>query len=117
MDWIAGAIGGVISFFFLFTAFAFYFQRLRWKRNKRLGKKDLGFCPTFSYLGNALQRAQQLAQPQVKMMMQEEDAAEDSDDEEELAKNGIQHLHRQLKHIRNGDEIDKLTVPLRFWHT
>ncbi len=46
--------------------------------------------------------------------MQEEDAVEDAEDEEEIAKDGIEHLHRQLKKIRNGNEIDKLTVLLRF---
>jgi len=114
---IDAAIGcGVLLLFIIFVC-AFAFQRLRWKRNKRLGKKHPGFYPTFSSLGSSLQRLQQIALPQVEIVMQEEDAVEDAQDEEEIAKDGIKHLHRQLKHIRNGDKIDKLTVLLSFWRS
>jgi len=112
MDFSA-AIGCGFFLFFLFLTCAFYFQRLRWKRNKRLGKKNLGFCPSLSSLGNALQRAQQFAQPQAEIVMLEEDAAEEG--EEEIAENGVKHLHHQLKQVRNGDKIDKLIVLLRLW--
>jgi hypothetical protein len=116
MDFDA-AIACSFILLFLFFWCAFYFQRLRWKRNKRLGKKHLGFCPTFSSLGNAFQRVHQLAQPQVEISLQEEQAAEDAEDEEELVENGIEHLHRQLKKIKNGDEIDRLTVLLHWWRS
>ncbi len=114
MDFSAAIGCGFLLFSLLFIC-AFYLQRLRWKRNKRLGKKNLGFCPTFSSLGNALQRAQQLARPQTEIVMLKEDAAEE--DEEEIARNGVKHLHRQLKQLRNGGEIDKLTVLLRLWRS
>jgi hypothetical protein len=110
-------IGCVVLLLFLIFVCTFAFQRLRWKRNKRLGKKHPGFYPTFSSLGNSLQRLQQIAIPQVEIVMQEEDAVGDAQDEEEIAKDGIEHLHRQLKKIRNGNEIDKLTVLLRFWRS
>lgn len=105
---------GVILLFIIFAC-AFVVQRLRWKRNKRLGKKHPGFYPTFSSLGSSLQRLQQIALPQVEIVMQEEDA--DTEDEEEIAKDGIEHLHRQLKKVRNGNEIDRLTILLRFWRS
>ena len=113
MDYNA-AIGCGLFLFFLIFACAFTFQRLRWKHRKRLGKTDLGFYPTFSSLGHALQNIQQFAQPQVALSMREEDT-EDDEDAEEIEKDGIQHLHRQLKRIRSGDGIERLTVLLRFW--
>lgn len=114
MDFNAAIGCGFLLFLGVFIG-AFCFQRLRWKRNKRLGKKHLGFCPSFSSLGNSLQRLQQIAIPQVEIVLQEEDVAEDDEDEEEIAKDGIQHLHRQLKKIKNGDEIDHLTVLPHLW--
>lgn len=117
MDLVAAVLGGSILFFFLFTVFAFHFQRLRWKRCKRLGKKELGFCPTFSSLGNALQTANRFAQPQAKIVMLVEDQAEDSEDDDVPARDGPEHLHRQLKHVRNGEEVRKLTVLLKLWRS
>lgn len=117
MDLVAAVLGGSILFFFLFTVFAFHFQRLRWKRRKRLGKKELGFCPTFSSLGNALQAVNRFAQPQAKIVMQVQDEAEDPDDEEIPAKTGPEHLHRQLQRVRNGDDAGKLTVLVKLWRS
>lgn len=117
MDFVAVILGSLIAFFFLFTVFAFYFQRSLWKRRRRLGKKELGFCPTFSSLGNALQKAQYFAQPQAKMVTMVEDADEDPEDEEMPAKDGTEHLHRQLKLIRNGNEIQGLIVLLNLWRS
>ena len=114
MDLVAAVLGGFIVFFFLFTIFASYLQRFLWKRRRRLGKKELGFCPTFSSLGNALQKANLFVQPQARMVTMVEDA-EDPEDEDVPAKDGPEHLHRQLKPIRNGDEIDSLTVLLNLW--
>lgn len=116
MDFNAVIGCGVVLLFMIFAC-AFVFQRLRWKRNKHLGKKHPGFYPTFSSLGNSLQRLQQIALPQVEIVMQEEDAVEDAQDEEEIAKDASEHLHRQLKKIRNGNEINKLTILLRFWRS
>lgn len=116
MDFDAVIGCGVLLLFLIFVC-AFGFQRLRYKRNKRLGKKHPGFYPTFSSLGHALQNLHQLAQPRIEIVMQQEDVAEDTQDEEEISKDGIKHLHRQLKQIRNGDTLDKLTVLLRFWRS
>jgi hypothetical protein len=114
MDSVAVVLAGLIAFFFLFTVFAFHFQRFLWKRQRRLGKKELGFCPTFSSLGGALQKANLFLQPQAKMVTMVEDA-DASEDEDAPAKDGPEHLARQLKPIRNGEEIGGLTVLLRLW--
>ena len=117
MDSIALVLGSLIAFFFLFTVFAFYFQRSRWKRQRRHGKKQLPFCPTFSSLGNALQKANLFLQPQAKIVTMVEDTDDDPDDEDMPAIDGPEHLHRQLKLIRNGGEIDSVTVPLSLWRS
>ena len=117
MDLVAAVLGSSILFFFLLTVFAFHFQRLRWKRRKRLGKKELGFCPTFSSLGNAIQTANRFAQPQAKIVMLVEDRAADSEDDGVPAREGAEHLHRQLQHVRNGEEVGRLTVLLNLWRS
>ena len=114
MDFNAIVVCGLFLLFLCFCG-AFYFQRLRWKRNKRLGMKHPGFYPTFSSLGNSLQRLQKFAQPQGTIAMQKDDEADEN--EEELAENGAKHLHHQLKKIRNGGQIDKLTILLRLWRS
>lgn len=117
MDSAAIVLGSLIAFFFLFTVFAFYFQRFLWKRRRRLGKRDLGFCPSFSSLGTALQKANLFVQPQAKIVTMMEDADNDSEDDDGPAKDGTEHLHRQLKLIRNGEEVGYLTVLLNLWRS
>ncbi len=115
MDFSA-ILGCSFFLFLLLIVGAFYLQRLRWRRNKRLGMKHPGFCPSFSSLGNALERAQQLAQPQGRIAMLIDDEGKD-EDEEEIAENGLTHLQHQLERIRSGDEIDRLTILLCFWRS
>lgn len=88
----------------------FCLKRFLWRRRRRLGKPNLGFCPTYTSAGNALQTLQVFAQPRVQHVITEkfEDQADD-DDEGEPA-DTERHLHRQLRRIRRGEKIERLTA-------
>lgn len=91
---------------------AFLFQRIRWRYRNRRGKRDAGFYPTCSSLGNALHVLQQLPEPDVAYAVAEQLGDEaDEDDQGELA-DPAKHLRRQLKRIRNGGRVDRLTILL-----
>jgi hypothetical protein len=113
----AAVIGCALFLFFSLLIGAFYFQRFRWKRKQHHQQRNLGFYPTFSSLGQALNKLQQVARPQVGISMLEEDVVEADQNEEEIEGNGVQHLHRQLRQIRDGDSIEKLIVLLRLWRS
>jgi hypothetical protein len=107
----------LISFGAPFLAIAailvhYQLRRAAWRRNRRLGKKNLGFCPSTSALGMALQFLQAFSRPSLAHVVEakrDEDADEDDAGEPEtLAK----QLHRQLRRIRRGEPVDRLVLRL-----
>jgi hypothetical protein len=89
---------------------AFCARRLLWKRRLRLGKRNPGFFPTYTAAGNALQALQAIAQQRVEYVLEEkfDDEAEDEDEGE--PHDPAKHLKRQLKRIRRGEPVERLTV-------
>jgi hypothetical protein len=88
----------------------FCVRRFLWRRRKRQGRRNLGFCPTYTSAGNALHALQAIAEPRVEYVLAEkfnDEADEDADGEPDTPK---KHLHRQLRRIRRGEKVDKLTV-------
>jgi hypothetical protein len=88
----------------------FCVRRFLWRRRKRQGRRKLGFCPTYTSAGNALHALQAIAEPRVEHVL-----AEKFDDEAEDDANGEpdtpeKHLHRQLRRIRRGEKVERLTV-------
>jgi hypothetical protein len=99
--------------FVCFIGCAFFYQRYRWRRNKRLGKRRFGFYPSGTSMGNALQQLQIIAEPQTKHVL-EEKLDEDLDDEEAGGPDDpTRHLHRQAARIRRGERVDVLTTYLK----
>jgi len=90
----------------------YLFLRARWRINRRLGRKNRGFCPSSSALGLAFLFLQVFYRPSVANVVeikQEEDADEDDEgDPESLAK----QLSRQLKRIRRGEPVERLVLRL-----
>jgi hypothetical protein len=102
----------VLVVFSFYCLCAFLFQRIRWRYRNRRGKKSAGFYPKYSSLGNALHVLQQYPEPEVAYVIAEQlDDEADEDDDGELA-DPTKHLRRQLKRIRNGEPIDRLTILL-----
>jgi hypothetical protein len=100
--------------FLAIVAILVYYQlrRAAWRRNKRLGKKNLGFCPSSAAMGMALLFMQVFHRPSVAHaleMKQDEDADEDDEGDPENLK---KQLSRQYKRIRRGEPVEKLVLRL-----
>jgi len=94
----------------MFVCATFFFQRFRWRRRKRLGKKRLGFYPSSAAMGNALQSLQVFAQPQVDHILEEKLEEKAEEDESGGPDDPVRHLHRQARKIRQGKMSERLTV-------
>ena len=108
------AISWILSVFYLFCGCAFVFQRVRWRRRSRQGKKDAGFYPKYSSLGGAFQVLHKdFVLPEMSYMYEQqmEDEAEDDDEGEEV--DPEKYLMRQLRRVRNGEDIGTLKVKIR----
>jgi hypothetical protein len=102
--------------FSIFVACAFVFQRLRWRHRKQRGKKNLGFYPSSTSLGNALHELQSIAEPLVKYVVVETIDEDDQDEQDSADQNNSQrHLLKQAARIRRGEHLERLTarVPRR----
>ena len=102
--------------FSIFVACALVFQRLRWRHRKQRGKKNLGFYPSSTSLGNALHQLQSIAEPRVKYVVVEIMDEDDPDEQDSGDQNSSQrHLLKQTARIRRGEHLERLTarVPRR----
>jgi hypothetical protein len=88
----------------------FCLRRFLWRRRRRRGKPELGFCPTYTSAGNALHNLQAIAQPRVDYVIAEKLDDQADDDDEGEPNDPEKHLHRQLRRIRRGEKIERLTA-------
>lgn len=109
MDFVRG--------FYLFNALViclcclvFCARRFLWRRRKRRGNRNLGFFPTFTSAGNALQHLQVMAQPRAQHVIEEKLNDEAAEDDEGEPIDPEKHLQRQLRRIRRGERIERLTA-------
>jgi hypothetical protein len=91
--------------------FAFIYQRARWRRKKRSGKRR-GFYPTAFALGIAFQQIQLFVAPDAKHTIQEMLKEEAEADDDGGPDDPARHLDRQLRRIRRGEQIETLTTLL-----
>ena len=68
--------------FVLVCCVLFYLRRFLWRLRKRQGRRNLGFCPTYTSAGNALQALQVMAQPRAEHVLAEKFDDEADDDDE-----------------------------------
>ena len=109
MNFALGFVRGLYAFIFLCWC-VFCLRRFLWRWRKRRGKRKLGFCPTYTSAGNALQALQVMAQPRAEYMLAEKVDDEADDDDEGEPDHPERHLHRQLRRIRRGEKVERLTV-------
>jgi hypothetical protein len=93
--------------------FCFCARRFLWRRRERLGKSRRGFFPTYTAAGNALQTLQVIPQPRAEYVIDEKFEEEADDDDEGDPYDPTKHLNRQLKRIRRGEILERLTVLAR----
>jgi hypothetical protein len=103
--------GAFLAFFALFTAI-FLFQRLRYRRKKAVNPNHRGFYPTAAALSLALISLHTLAQPDLSHALEQRQTQAEDEDENGDPDDPAAQLNRQLKRIRNGEDIDTLKVPL-----
>jgi hypothetical protein len=109
MDFALGFVRGLYLFVFS-CCIVFFLRRFLWRRRKRRGKRNLRFYPTYASAGNALQALQAMAQTGAEYVLEEEleDQAEDDDNGEPDSPEKL--LNRQLRQIRRGEKVERLTV-------
>ena|SRR3984885_7075631 len=113
MDFSLDFLRGYFAFIGLFIfscCVIFCVRRSLWRRRKRLGRRNLGFCPTYTSAGNALHALQAIAQPRVEYVLAEKFNDSTDDDAEGGPDSPEKHLHRQLRRIRRGEKVERLTV-------
>jgi len=93
-------------------------RRITWSWRKRLGMKRLGFRPSSSSMGTALQFLEVFYRPSVVWVVeakQDEDAdldeAADRDDTAD-PDTPLRYFHRQLRRIRQGKPVESLVLRL-----
>jgi hypothetical protein len=111
-DVFASILVNVPYAFILFTLVHFSVQRARWKRRRRQGITNPGFCPSFSTMSFPLETFAALYRPSVEYVIEsrrDEDADEDDNGDPETP---TAQLHRQLRRIRRGEHVDTLVLRL-----
>jgi hypothetical protein len=88
-------------------------QRLLWRGGQHRGKKRRRFYPTNYTMGNAFQQLQLFVAPNAEYTIEEKLKEDAEDDDEGGSDDPAKHLERQLKRIRRGERVDKLTTMLR----
>ncbi len=113
MDFALGFVRGFYAFnalVILSCCIVFCVKRFLWRRRKRQGKRKLGFFPTYTSAGNALQALQAMAQPEAEYVLAEKFDDEADDDDKGEPETPEKHLERQLRRIRRGEKVEGLTV-------
>ena len=113
MDFATSVMRGFYSFnalVILACCFVFCARRFLWRRRNRVGKRRRGFFPTYAAAGNALQTLQAIPQPRAEYVLEEKFEDEADDDDEGGPCDPTRHLKRQLKRLRRGETIERLTV-------
>lgn len=88
-------------------------RRAVWRRRKRRGKGNPGFCPSVYELGTAFEFLQVFYRPNLAYVLEakqeaEEDADEDDNGDPNSPQARLRHFHRQLRRIRRGERVDRL---------
>ena len=108
-----GALALSAPFVTISILFAYFFlRRAIWTRQKRQGKRQIGFCPSSFALGTALQFVWLLYRPSVEFAIKSMQRENVKDDDEGDPESPVRHLNHQLKRIRRGEPIDRLTLRL-----
>ena len=94
----------------LVCCLVFYARRRLWRRRRRLGKANPGFFPTYTAAGNALQTLHAMTQQRVDYVLEEKFVDEADEDDEGGPPEPTKHLQRQLRRIRRGEKVDRLTA-------
>jgi hypothetical protein len=106
-----GMLAGATPFLAIFVLLTYFFlRRAVWKAKKRLGKVQLGFCPSFYALGTVLQVMTFFYQPQVDFEIKAAQVEFVEEDDKDDPESPVRVLDQQLRRIRRGESLDGLTL-------
>jgi len=88
-------------------------RRAVWRRRKRQGKGDPGFCPSVYDMGATLEFLQVFYRPSMAYVQEakheaDENADQDDNGDPNSPQARLRHFHRQLRRIRHGKPVDTL---------
>jgi len=110
-------LGAFLAVFCLFTAIILL-QRARWRRKNRTNKSRRAFYPSSAALSLAILSLQTLAQPDLHHALEQRQSEAEDEEENGDPDDPAAQLSRQLKRLRNGEQIDDtLKVPLNIHQT
>jgi hypothetical protein len=104
--------GAFLAFFSFFTA-VFLLQRLHYRRKKAANPNHRGFYPSAAALSLVLLSLQTLVQPDLHHSTEQRETETAEEEENGDPHDPASHLNRQLKRIRNGEDVDVLRMPLK----
>ena len=90
----------------------YHLRRAAWKRRRRLGLPNRGFCPSTSCLGTAFQHLQVFHRPSMAYVVQVKREEDEERDDEGYPESPLKLFKRQLRRIRNGEKIELLVLRL-----
>ena len=110
---ILAMVAGFVPYLFIVAVLVHYHvRRAAWKRNRRLGRKVAGFCPSMAAMGMAFLFLQTFHRPSLAHVV-EVKREEDAEDEDEGEPDSpAAHLNRQLRRIRRGERVETLVLRL-----
>ena len=108
-----GALALTAPFLTISVLFTYFLlRRAVWRGRKRQDKSRIGFCPSSFALGTALQLVSLFYRPSVEFAIKTAQREDVKDDDEGDPESPVKHLSYQLKRIRRGEPIDRLTFRL-----
>jgi hypothetical protein len=90
----------------------YHLRRVIFSRNKRLGRRNTGFCPSSFALGTALQLIPMFYRPSMDFAIKARAVQVIEEDDESDPEKPAKHLHPQLRRIRRGIPVDTFVVKL-----
>lgn len=87
-------------------------RRSVWKREKRKGKKNPGFCPSAAALGAVFAFMPVFYRPSVDFLIKARIQEEVEEDDEGDPETPEKSLSRQLRRIRRGEPVEALELRL-----
>jgi hypothetical protein len=86
----------------------YYYRRAVWRRRKRRGRGNAGFCPSAFALGSALQFLAIFYRPSLRNVLEARELVDVDEDDDGGSDTPKRHLHRQLRRIRRGEPVGDL---------
>jgi hypothetical protein len=104
------AFAGCIPYLFIVAILAHYvIRRARWKHRRRRGVLT-GFCPSSSALAMVFLLTQTFYRPSIRHVIEVKQVMKAEEDDQGEPDTPEQSLKQQLKRIRRGERVERLTL-------